>query len=125
MILNIIKNKYSSLFRLNNTAFTFISGIFISAAINFYTSVSFSKEIVNSYFVYLSIVFMFVSSILWLILAVALQPLQDTFKEEQRNFPGVQDLWFKIISNRIGRFIAIANAAIVFSVMSFILLSYK
>lgn len=122
MIQHYIKMKYSALFRLNNNAFIFISGIFISAAVNFYTTVCFSQDIQDSLFVYLSILFMFASSIMWLMLAVALQPLQDTFKQTQSNFSGVPDLWFQMISNKIGGFIAIVNTAIVFSVMSFVLL---
>ena len=120
--MSLVQNIYSAFFRLNNNAFTFLSGIFISTAVNFYTTVSFSKEIMLNFTLSLAILFMFISSLLWLILAITLQPFQDTFKKTHNNLLNVQDLWLELINKKIGNLIFITNTAIALSIMSFILI---
>ena len=120
--MSLVQNIYSAFFRLNNNAFTFLSGIFISTAVNFYTTVSFSEEIMFNFTLSLSILFMFISSILWLILAIILQPFQDTFKKTHNNLSNVQDLCLELINKKIANLILITNTAIALSIMSFILI---
>lgn len=113
---------YASLFRLDNSAFTFVSGVFVSATVNYYTTISLASPEVHSpsKYVYLSIALMLTASVLWLVIAVRLQPLQDTFKQTPRAFAGVEDVWNEIISKEIGALALLLNIAIILSIMSLV-----
>jgi len=115
---------HRSLFRLNNSAFSFISGIFISEVVQILTSLRFEEPSAWSLTIIVSMVLMGISSIFWISLAVQLQPLQDAYKSVPKAMCNEPDeYWKKLLKPKLKRLIVIFYSAL-FSAIASVVFMY-
>jgi hypothetical protein len=67
------------IFKISESIYTFISGILLSAAISIATSTINNNEICMAYNITLAMLFMFIASVLFMLLAVYLKSIQDIY----------------------------------------------
>lgn len=133
-----LQKKMSEIFYLNSNTFSFISGIYISATVAICIRLVFDPDkIGNVGILGLTILLMFLSSILWLSISIELQPLQQPSKfDTYRKGTGKTDelIWEnyilqeKIKNNEMTHIVNLFRnfvLSIVFSIMAIIFLCWS
>lgn len=123
--MGIIKDTLLRVFRLSPNYFAFLSGVFISASINLYTSIVLMERASSRFqAILVGSVLLFVSGVFCSIIAWNLESINRLAIYESPKFIDEQKVWEKLVQRQLGRLFFYLISAILLAVLGFFIIPF-